>query len=271
MKTIKLSIIINAFFIFITALLFFYAVFFYNDNGFLISILLSSLIAIISSGVYVSIAALKGEIVENKYGAESLLNSFNYFLFLKSKSEILKLLEDYYLSIKVKTTILENSLLIPKTSTQIFPLIKPEKITLSEIIEIRKNVNSTNKVIVLGVDFSEDISKIIKRLNLDISLIRTSDFLSALNEKNLLPKIEIVSESKPKLNARSFLKKVFSKTNAKKFFLAGILLSIMSFFTFYPTYYLILGTSLMITSVILRLKEDKKTPSKNALDNIVEK
>lgn len=271
MKTIKLSIIINTFFIFFTLLFSFYAIFFYNDNGFLASILLSALIAVIFSLGYVITAIKRGDFIESKYDAENLLNSFNYFLFLKTKSEILKLLEDYFLQKKVKTTILENSILITKSNTEIFPIIKPEIITLSEIIEIRKSVKQSNKVIILAVDFSSEATQIIKKLNLDITLLKTSELYKSLSELNILPEIKIYNEPKTKLNLENFFKKLFAKNNAKKFLITGILLTIMSFFTFYPIFYLIIGTSLMLTSVVLRLKKDVKPPTKNALDNIVEK
>ena len=55
---------------------------------------------------------------------------------------------------------------------------------------------------------------------------------------------------RPKWRVR--FRAVFSKRSARPFFISGALLLIMSLFTFFPRYYLITGSVLLVLSVILR-------------------
>ncbi len=56
----------------------------------------------------------------------------------------------------------------------------------------------------------------------------------------------------PRKTLRTNLRRSFSKKNARPFFVSGILLLIMSLFTFFPLYYLISGCVLLVSSVCIR-------------------
>lgn len=56
----------------------------------------------------------------------------------------------------------------------------------------------------------------------------------------------------PRRTAGTRLRAAFSKHNAHPFFVSGALLLIMSLFVIYPVYYLVTGSLLMITAVIVR-------------------
>lgn len=56
---------------------------------------------------------------------------------------------------------------------------------------------------------------------------------------------------RPKLKAR--LKRTFSKSNARPFFVSGVLLLGMSLFVIFPLYYLIAGSVLLSVSVLVRV------------------
>ena len=45
----------------------------------------------------------------------------------------------------------------------------------------------------------------------------------------------------------------FRKTNARPFLVSGVLLLLMSLFTFFPGYYLIAGAALVLVSLAVRL------------------
>ncbi len=270
MKSIKLSIIVNTFFIFIATLFFSYALLFYNGKGFTLSILLSALFAIILSSAYVIIALYKGELLESKFSLDNILLSFNYYLFLKSNLEILNLLKEYYSFKKIPATVYSDHLVLQKSNVNIYALIKPEEITLTEIIDLSKTITK-NKIVIIGVDFSCDVIKMIQKLNLDIALIKTRELYFSLKEVNLLPELKIYEIKKQKTDLKSVFYKIYSKNNAKKFLITGIILTITSLFTFYPIYYLVFGAILMITSILLRLKKEDTNANANALDNIVVK
>lgn len=56
----------------------------------------------------------------------------------------------------------------------------------------------------------------------------------------------------PRKTVRTNLRRSFSKKNARPFFVSGLLLLIMSLFTFFPIYYLITGSVLLVSSVCIR-------------------
>ncbi len=56
----------------------------------------------------------------------------------------------------------------------------------------------------------------------------------------------------PRKSIRNSLRRAVSKKNARPFFISGALLLIMSLFTFFPLYYLITGSVLLVSSVCIR-------------------
>lgn len=56
----------------------------------------------------------------------------------------------------------------------------------------------------------------------------------------------------PRRTAKQKMRRSFSKRNSRPFFVSGILLLVMSLFTFFPVYYLISGCLLLIGSILVR-------------------
>lgn len=56
----------------------------------------------------------------------------------------------------------------------------------------------------------------------------------------------------PRRTLQKKIKLAFSKRNARPFFVSGMMLLIMSLFVFFPVYYLITGSVLLITAVLVR-------------------
>lgn len=57
----------------------------------------------------------------------------------------------------------------------------------------------------------------------------------------------------PRKTVKDKFRRSFRKTNARPFFISGLLLMVMSLFAFFPVYYLISGGVLLITAVTVRL------------------
>lgn len=57
----------------------------------------------------------------------------------------------------------------------------------------------------------------------------------------------------PRRSVKEKFRRSFSKVNARPFFVSGAILLIMSLFTFFPLYYLISGSILLLLAVIIRL------------------
>lgn len=57
----------------------------------------------------------------------------------------------------------------------------------------------------------------------------------------------------PRKTIKTRLKRSFMKSNARPFFVSGLLLLFMSLFTFFPVYYLVSGSVLLIAAIAVRL------------------
>ncbi len=68
---------------------------------------------------------------------------------------------------------------------------------------------------------------------------------------NTYPQTLICGEI-PRKTAKTKFRAFFSKRNARPFFTSGILLLVMSLFTFFPIYYLLSGGALLITAILVR-------------------
>ena len=74
----------------------------------------------------------------------------------------------------------------------------------------------------------------------------------ALFEKTGTTPDPLICAEIPRMTARKRIERAFSKKNARPFFVSGLLLLIMSLFTFFPTYYIVTGSVLLLSSVFIR-------------------
>ena len=79
----------------------------------------------------------------------------------------------------------------------------------------------------------------------------TASDVYALFAKTGMPDPLICGEI-PRKTARTRLRRAFSKRNAYPFFVSGAGLLVMSFFVFFPVYYLITGALLVATAIFVR-------------------
>lgn len=269
MKSIKLSILIDTFFIFIASLFFFYGVILYSNHSFLLSLLLGILLAISVSCIYIIIISVKGEIILNKKNSEIELKSFNYTLLLMKENDVLTLLQNYYKKRGVDSKIINGSLVLEEKKAQIFAIIKIENITTADILQKYKQSKKNYKTIIFGINFDDNAINLFSEMAIRIDYIKTSEAFNSLNSLEMLPDLLQISENSKKIQIKNLVKNVFTKKNAKRFLITGVFFTIFSFFTIYPVYYLIFGTILMITAVILRLYGKNKNGKIVGLETLV--
>lgn len=81
--------------------------------------------------------------------------------------------------------------------------------------------------------------------------VKSTEIYTLFKQTDTLPSPMICGEI-PRMTAKKRLIRAFSKKNARPFFVSGLLLLIMSLFAFFPVYYLITGSLLLISSVFIR-------------------
>lgn len=77
------------------------------------------------------------------------------------------------------------------------------------------------------------------------------EIYALFSRTDTIPKTLICGEI-PQRTARTRLRIAFSKRNAYPFFVSGAGLLVMSLFVFFPIYYLVTGSLLLIASVCIR-------------------
>ena len=84
-----------------------------------------------------------------------------------------------------------------------------------------------------------------------IEIMRKNEIYSLFTRTETIPSPLILAEL-PRKSIKRTLRRIVSKKSARPFFTSGILLLIMSLFTFFPVYYLVSGTVLMLLAVTVR-------------------
>ncbi len=251
MKALRLPIILDTFFIFFISLFFFYALFLYGVGGYALSLFLSSVISTLISSAFIVFSSIKGDLKNAKEEEKQNLKNFNYNLYFLNKQEILEILKEYYLKEEKSVKLTENYLEIEKESI-IVPIIQPEEINISDIIWCVNNTENYLKRIVVGVNFNKNCQEFIDDIGLNVELISSEEIYLMLKNKDIsVNKIDI--NPKPKNKLSKYFKKVFTKKQYKRFLSAGIVITLSSFFSFYPVYYLIFGGLLIFLGVYLKI------------------
>lgn len=84
-----------------------------------------------------------------------------------------------------------------------------------------------------------------------IEIMRKNEIYSLFTRTETIPSPLILAEL-PRKSIKRTLRRIVSKKSARPFFASGILLLIMSLFTFFPIYYLISGSVLTILAIFVR-------------------
>ena len=134
---------------------------------------------------------------------------------------------------------------------QVFFNFTFEKTPTTTVIESYKNTKQGYKTVILANEFSNESIKLEKDLNSKIKLCSLTDVYLSLKKAELLPEITL-PKNVIKINKTTRLKGIFTKANSKKALLFGVVILLSSKLTFYPIYYIIFGSLLVILALTLR-------------------
>ena len=114
-----------------------------------------------------------------------------------------------------------------------------------------------NKIVTIFTKEKERNCDIISNKYNNLTFKNNSDLLKIINEKNL--KSIIPTKEKIKVDYKTFFAEIITKKRAKKFALCGVFLSFFSFISPFPLYYVLVGSTFIILSIICKFfgKEKK--------------
>lgn len=244
MKKLKLSIFSDLFFFFFIVFFITYYYLRYNFFNFALSLTFSSIISAILTCVF-----LIFNIIQNN---KKLATTFD-----KSQVEKLKTQICFYDNDDISNLIcsfldakniaykkFKDKIFLEEQNTFIVWLYKQEKLISTDIVDVVKKCKGENKIILFCNEISFESLSLIKKCNLPIKMVTIDEFYRLLKKNSILPEITIKSDDKQ--NLKSKLKNIFNKKKAKPFIISGGVIMLCSTLLYKPTFYIVIGSILMI-------------------------
>lgn len=132
--------------------------------------------------------------------------------------------------------------------TLVVPLFTMQAVSADEIAKLIRQYGSEPFTVVCN-SLTPEAEKLLKSFGK--SAVRGDEIYTLFTRTDTVPSPLICGEI-PRKTVRGNLRRSFSKKNARPFFVSGLLLLIMSLFTFFPVYYLVTGSILLVSSVCIR-------------------
>lgn len=115
------------------------------------------------------------------------------------------------------------------------------------VIDFYKETGKGRNLIVLGREFTEEITSLADRFAGRIIPVDGAELYALMKNYEYFPPVK--AELKKEKPALSLPRALLSKKRAKQYFLYGLTLEFFALFVFYPLYYAVFGAALMALSV----------------------
>lgn len=244
MKKLKLSIFGDLFFFFFIAFFIIYYYLRYNVFNFTLSLTFSAIISAILTCVFAAFSIIQNNKKEtsafDKNEIEKLKCELCFYDSDKISTLICALLDAKNLAYKK----VKDKLFLEEQNAFVTWIYKQEKLISTDIIDVVKKCKGEHKIIVFCNDISFEAQSLIKKCNLPIKTVDVTSFYSLLKKYSLLPEITIKTNVKNTFKEK--LKGVFNKKNAKPFIISGAVIMLSSTLLYNPTFYIVIGSILMI-------------------------
>ena len=178
-----------------------------------------------------------------------MITALNKHLFLLKDSEIIKLISSYLDKQNYKFEVKNNAFYFNDNKVVLYYNYAPEDLSLTKAVEFYKNTPKNYKTVVLAPSYDKKVKEFFSG-NLEVSFFETDSLYTALKNKNLLPLLTL--EKKEKITIKKLISHFLQRKHVKKFFLYGALLLLFSTVSYYKFFYLIIGTSFLITATYLK-------------------
>lgn len=241
------SSISNTLFLLLTILIISFIWVNYYIHNFYLSLFSSFLIVCGFSIIYFSLKSFKNKKVNQKNKLKLKHEELKTTLIFNTNSVNSIIISKLFNYNKLTPTEKQNQ--FTYNDQDIFILLYKEKITEEDIIgTLKTRINNSVKIFCIEYTCNIAINKI------DIEIIDLSQIENQLNINPI--KIEPITLKKtPKLSLFQYLCIIFNKTKSRGYFGFGLLLILTSLFSPYYTYYLIIGTLLLLVSIYSRFNK----------------
>ncbi|MBP5308030.1 MAG: hypothetical protein J6Z34_02725 [Clostridia bacterium] len=151
-----------------------------------------------------------------------------------------------------------GTIILTETGTELKYYFTFSETYAGRIIEFYKQAGTGRKILVIGRNFNEEIFALTARFAGRIVLLDGAHLYPAMKKYDCFP--ETKEPLTVKKTRKNLPKELFSKKRARQYFLYGLTMEFFSFFVFYPVYYLVFGTALVLLSVVCYFFGVKEAP-----------
>ena len=254
----KLSDISDGLFILLSSFSIFFVILYYYLKNNVTAILLSVAFSAIVFCLYMIIKRKKkGKLSIKKEDEESFLKCVNAMCLLPNK-ECFDIIYETLLRLKKEPIKVENGIVV--SDNFIYCKFSYDKISVSNVVSAYKKSPKGKNLVYLGVEFSPECEEFVNGFIKRIRLIKLSEIFPFMKKVNTVPSGGFLPLKK-KIGFFTLIKQSFSKKKAKGYALYGIALLIMSNFVFFPLWYIISGSLLLIYAIIIKFFAP--TPTEN--------
>ena len=131
----------------------------------------------------------------------------------------------------------------------VVPLFSMEPIPADEIAKLIRRFGRSPFMIACN-SLTAEAEKLLTSFG--IKAVREDEIYALFTRTETTPEPLICGEI-PRKSIKQNLRRSFSKSNARPFFISGILLLLMSLFTFFPVYYIVSGSILLLCAISVRM------------------
>ena len=132
--------------------------------------------------------------------------------------------------------------------TPCVPIFSLEPVSADEIARLIRKFGD-RKIMIACRETTQEAEKLLQAFG--IEKLGENEIYALFERTKKTPKPLICGEV-PRRTGKKKLQRAFSKSNAHPFFVSGALLLIMSLFTFFPIYYIISGSVLLLLAITTR-------------------
>ncbi len=183
---------------------------------------------------------------KNKELRDNILNQLCFY----TKPALLSLFEKAYKATDNEVVKYTTHLFLPNKNQLIFLHFNFDGIVKADVVKAFNKLKKGQTALLIAQSFSDEVSTFASRFNDRINLLSEEETFSLLNESGLVP--EIKCALKPEKKKRATIKNFFLKSNSKRYFWFGCLFLLLSFIVPFKLYYVIVGSALLILSLITK-------------------
>ena len=219
----------------------------YYRMGLALAAIIASLVALAFAGIILIVALHSHHRRRLNKREAAAQEALFLHLALEKEERVLTAFETAFRADGKAVTLHDNALLIE--DTMCVPRFTLQPLSADETAHVIRAFGR-DKLTILCNALTPEAEKL--AASFGVKVMRKNEIYKLFTRTETTPDPLILAEL-PRKNIRRTLRRIVSKKSARPFFTSGVLLLIMSLFTFFPVYYIVSGSILLFCAICVRL------------------